>query len=569
TALTAIGSTRLLKNDASPRPRRAARVLALVVCLTLLALLGTSFAPAVGTAGGPWAAWRAPGPARAVTAAEILGQQVLAEIDAVRAEVGEPPVAADPSLRQSSQNHADYLLANTDLWGVDSAHKERAGRPGYTGVDTYERTKAAGFPHWKVAEVVISASGGSVLKAEDIVSMWVDAPLHRRAILERSVAHAGFGYGSDGYHRAYVLDVGHLDPNVYHPVEVQPYPADGQTGVPTSWDGNENPQPFPELESSYPSGYPITVFPVYGGYEWVSSGLSLRRTSDGAAVSVAKSSVAKYNYAFAPRKPLEPSTEYTATFTYTAASEWGGLQTSGTVTWSFTTAGGSPGSTTTTSTTTPPTTTTTTTGPTTTTTGPTTSTSLPPPPSFADVPDTHPYHDAILAMAAAGVVNGYLEPGGVRTFRPDAPVWRQHFAKMIVEALEIPVSEADLCAFPDVDVSGADSLYPDNYVAAAALRGITRGTSADPPRFSPWREISRAQVLTMVVRAARSELPGRLAEPLVSFSGVLPANDPTHGENVRWAESNGLLDGVPLAGWGLWAPASRGEVAQILWNLTR
>ncbi len=537
--------------------------------------------------GGPWAAWRAPGPARAATAAEILGQQVLAEIDAIRAEVGEPPVAADPSLRLSSQNHADYLLANTDLWGVDSAHKERAGRPGYTAEYSYQRAQLAGFPHWKVAEVVISAFGGPVLKAEDIVSMWVDAPLHRRAILERSVAYTGFGYGSDGYHRAYVLDVGHFNPSFYHPVEVQPYPADGQTGVPTSWDGNESPQPFRELEGFYPSGYPITVFPVYGGSAYVSSSLSLRRTADGVPVPVVQSSDAKYNYAFAPRAPLEPDTEYTATFSYTAASEWGGLQTSGTVTWSFATAAGSPGTTTTTtSTTTTATTTTTTTAPTTTTTttssttttGPnptstTTSTSLPPP-SFTDVPADHLYRDAILAMAAAGVVNGYLEPGGARTFRPDASVWRQHFAKMIAEALEIPVSEADVCPFPDVDVSGSDSLFPDNYVAAVAARGITRGTSVDPPRFSPWREISRAQVLTMVVRAARNELPGRLVEPPASFSGTLPSSDPTHGENVRRAEWNGMLGGVApagtgLTGWNLWAPASRGEVAQILWNLTR
>jgi hypothetical protein len=493
--------------------------------------------------------------------------------------VGEPPVAADASLRWSSQNHADYLLANTDLWSAPtfSAHKETPGRPGYTAENSYQRAQLAGFPHWKVAEVVISVSGGSVLRAEDIVGMWVDAPLHRRAILERSVAYAGFGYGSDGYHRAYVLDVGHLDPNIYHPVQVQPYPADGQTGVPTSWDGNESPQPFPELEGSYPSGYPITVFPVYGGSAYVSSSLSLRRTADGASVPVARSSDPKYNYAFAPRAPLEPGTEYTATFTYTAASEWAGLQSSGTVTWSFTTAAGSPG-TTTSSTTTTTSPTTTTTGPTTTTTSFTTTTSTssttstttgPPPPAFTDVPDTHPHHDAILAMAVAGVVDGYLEPGGARTFRPDALVWRQQFAKMIAEALEIPVSENDICPFPDVHVSGAVSLYPDNYVAAVAARGITRGTSVDPPLFSPWREISRAQVLTMVVRAARSELPGRLAEPPGSFVGILPANDPTHGENVRWGESNGLLDGVPLAGWDLWDPASRGEVAQILWNLTR
>ncbi|MHB1343851.1 MAG: CAP and S-layer homology domain-containing protein, partial [Thermoleophilia bacterium] len=436
---------------------RAGRTPVLLVILSLYLLLGVAFVPAgvltsvVPTpAGSLWTAAFGPAPARAATAAEILGQQMLAEINAVRAEVGEPPVASHAALEISAQNHADYLLANTDLWGIDSAHEERPDRPGYTAADSYLRAQLAGFPHWKVAEVVVSSFGGSVFEAEEVVKMWLDAPLHRRALLERSVASVGFGYGSDGYHRAYVLDVGHVDPYEYYPLQVQPYPADGQTDVPTSWSGNENPQPFPELEGYYPSGYPITVFPVWGGREYVSSSLSVRRASDGVAVPVVRSTVPGFNYAFAPRSPLEAGTEYSATFTYTAANENGGIQTSGVLTWSFTTAGGSTSTTTTSPTTTTTTTTvptTTTSVPTTTTTSaaPTTTTTAPPLPSFSDVETTHPYRDAILALAAAGVVNGYVEPGGGHTFRPDGSIIRQHFAKMIALSLGIPVSENDVC----------------------------------------------------------------------------------------------------------------------------
>lgn len=227
-----------------------------------------------------------------------------------------------------------------------------------------------------------------------------------------------------------------------------------------------------------------------------------------------------------------------------------------------------------TTTTVPSTTTTQATATTSTTAAPSTTTTTPPPPPFSDVPPGHPYDDAITALAAAGVVDGYPEPGGGSTFRPDGTILRRQFAKVIVGALGIPVSEADVCPFPDVDVSGPDAFYPDNYVAVAALRGITRGTTSDPPRFSPWREITRAQVLTMVVRAASSELPYRLTDPPAAFSGVLPADDPTHGANVRAAEWNGLLDGIEPNGsgpaeWDILAPASRGEVAQILWNVTR
>ena len=60
--------------------------------------------------------------------------------------------------------------------------------------------------------------------------------------------------------------------------------------------------------------------------------------------------------------------------------------------------------------------------------------------------------------------------------------------------------------------------------------------------------------------------------------GLLPAGDPTHGANIKKAEYNGLLDGIwasttipipGLAGWDTGANATRGEVAQMLWNLLR
>jgi hypothetical protein len=110
------------------------------------------------------------------------------------------------------------------------------------------------------------------------------------------------------------------------------------------------------------------------------------------------------------------------------------------------------------------------------------------------------------------------------TFRPTNLVVRQQFAKMIVLSLNLPVSESDHCSFADVDRSGPSSLYPDNYVAVAASKGITRGTSSTA--FSPWA-------------------------------------------NIRAAEYNGLLTGITLAGWNVWSNASCGEVAQTLWNLTR
>ncbi|MHB0979523.1 MAG: S-layer homology domain-containing protein [Thermoleophilia bacterium] len=55
--------------------------------------------------------------------------------------------------------------------------------------------------------------------------------------------------------------------------------------------------------------------------------------------------------------------------------------------------------------------------------------------TFIDVTAEHQYGEAIRAMAAAGVVDGYALAPLAKEFRPDRPVWRAQFAKMVVGAL--------------------------------------------------------------------------------------------------------------------------------------
>jgi hypothetical protein len=181
---------------------------------------------------------------------------------------------------------------------------------------------------------------------------------------------------------------------------------------------------------------------------------------------------------------------------------------------------------------------------------------------FPDVPGNHPYETAINNLAARGIILGF--PDG--HFGPGEPVSRQQFAKMIVLTLGLPTSEADICPFSDVGVSGPGSLYPDNYVAVAAKTRITVGTS--PITFSPWGNISRYQVITMVVRAAEQLHPTILAVPPPVYQSTWdPASSAEHGAHARKAQYNGLLSVLPLGGLDPWLPMSRGEVAQVLHNL--
>jgi hypothetical protein len=190
--------------------------------------------------------------------------------------------------------------------------------------------------------------------------------------------------------------------------------------------------------------------------------------------------------------------------------------------------------------------------------------------AFSDVAVTDPYYQAISAMARAGALGGY--PDG--TFRPDNLVTRQHFAKMIVGAMGLPVAEDDwqdtTPPFTDCGPDDLANLYPHDYIAVAKARNLTSGKTATT--FAPRANITRAQMATMVVRAAKGS-GMELAAVDADYAGpLIDYGDPIHGINVQLADRNGLLQGLVVAGdpsaW-IAGNATRGEVAQVLSNLMR
>ena len=64
--------------------------------------------------------------------------------------------------------------------------------------------------------------------------------------------------------------------------------------------------------------------------------------------------------------------------------------------------------------------------------------------TFTDVPDNHPYRVAITDLASRQIINGFADG----SFKPDASVTRQQFAKMIVKTLGIAVTGTEVCPFP-------------------------------------------------------------------------------------------------------------------------
>ena len=186
----------------------------------------------------------------------------------------------------------------------------------------------------------------------------------------------------------------------------------------------------------------------------------------------------------------------------------------------------------------------------------------PRPTPFPDLAPTHPYYSALLDLRERGAMTGYADG----RLGADDPVVRQQYAKMAVITLGLSTSEADVCPFVDVTASGPSSLYPDNFVAVAFAQGLLLGRSA--ASFDPYAQITRAAAVTIAVRAASTRDPLWETRPPDDWQGHFAEfDDPAHGDNLRQAEFNGLLRGMDVTGWDPWAPATRGELAQILRNL--
>jgi hypothetical protein len=105
-------------------------------------------------------------------------------------------------------------------------------------------------------------------------------------------------------------------------------------------------------------------------------------------------------------------------------------------------------------------------------------------------------------------------------------------------------------------------------VAVGAQRGIIQGKTAKI--FAPYDDVTRYQAITIAVRACDSVNRGLLKTPPTTYAATWnPALNPAHGQNARLAEYNGLLAGLPLAELNPQGAMTRGEIAQLLWNVVQ
>ncbi|REJ08790.1 S-layer homology domain-containing protein [Halobacillus trueperi] len=147
--------------------------------------------------------------------------------------------------------------------------------------------------------------------------------------------------------------------------------------------------------------------------------------------------------------------------------------------------------------------------------------------NFPDLPDGYQFNEAINALVAKDVINGY--PDG--DFHPTASINRGQAAVMLTKALKLDtdVAAAD---FPDVDQEAWYAEYVNALVASGDINGYPDGT------FGPLDNINRAQIAVLLVNAY--DIPKKSAD--TTFEDV--DGDAWYTEAIETLYAHGLISGT-------------------------
>ncbi|GAC1459182.1 MAG: hypothetical protein NVSMB8_08550 [Candidatus Limnocylindrales bacterium] len=274
--------------------------------------IGLALLAVVLTVGGPLA--------RPVAADTVTGAQLLQRLNELRYAVGAPTISADPRVTLAAQHHADYSSLN----GV-GGHYETAGLAGYTGYAPRDRVAVMGWSTSFVSEVAASYSGGIYA----LEQLW-DAPYHRLGMMHPNSVSTGWGHSDLNGRSSTVGDfVYDFAPRL---VPFVRSPASGQSGIPTSWSGNESPSPLPSGVSG-PVGYPIML--VYSAAQNVQMRAAEIVTPSGARLPIFYGTALwESDYQFIiPQQPLPGGTTLHVRFDITVSGQFLTNE------WDFTTAG--------------------------------------------------------------------------------------------------------------------------------------------------------------------------------------------------------------------------------------
>jgi len=213
--------------------------------------MGTSGATgAAGAAGspGPGSPTECPAPPDGTAAAAVTA---LNTINQLRVAAGAGCATFSQAIADGATKHCEYYAANSsNQMCIADPHSEVMACTGFTGTSFAARAKAAGYTGSPAFEVM-----AFVNNPQSAVSTWVNSVWHRIPILSPWVTELGYGAAT----RCDTIDFGRGKPLPDTTIVVYPY--DGQTGLPTAFDGSrEGPTPPIPSTGKWPSGPPISLY---------------------------------------------------------------------------------------------------------------------------------------------------------------------------------------------------------------------------------------------------------------------------------------------------------------------
>jgi hypothetical protein len=157
-----------------------------------------------------------------------------------------------PALNTSASKHCAYYAANqppASATCVADPHVEVAGCADFVAAQFNVRETDAGYMGNPNSETMAFDDSGTVS-----VQQWIDSVWHRAPVLSPWTRDLGYG-------AATACDTMDFGVGAASPTDlIVTYPYQGQTGVPTSFNGaQEGPTP-PAPPAGWPSGYPVHVY---------------------------------------------------------------------------------------------------------------------------------------------------------------------------------------------------------------------------------------------------------------------------------------------------------------------
>jgi len=240
-----------------------------------------------------------------------------AAVNAARTGAGSPCAAVNAALDLGAEKHCEYYVANKKTAScIANPHVEVSTCASFYAANFNEREKKAGYTGSPSSEDMHFLGN-----AKAAVQGWIDTVYHRYPILDPWTRE--FGYGGTAGCDTMDFGAGASTPKTV----VAVYPYDGQTNVPTSFNGAESPAP-PAPPTGWPSGYVLGVH--YTGTLSVYTITKAGTTTPIPVLTVPKLSYQSNATFFYTHKPLEKGTKYLMHAEGNNGAAW-------TKDWSFTT----------------------------------------------------------------------------------------------------------------------------------------------------------------------------------------------------------------------------------------